>query len=157
MFDHTRNQMVHPAPGAEDARQQMEICYASSSEKYTLLLEIRKTSGSCVEPLSLSFWGECSNKGFSIQHLRPNIHPIYQKGRVVSPNLPISQNLQQADRLARDGGFCPLEGCACPPLLHFGKAELDHIFSRSFDTGALVSFGLLQSHEPLGLTALPEV
>ena len=77
MFGHTRNQLVHPTPGAEDERQQMRICYASSLEKSTLLLEIRKTSGSYVEPSAQSFWGEGSDKGPSIQHLRPNIQPIY--------------------------------------------------------------------------------
>jgi hypothetical protein len=78
MFGHARNQLVHLAPGAEDTRQQMAICYASSSDKYTLLLEIRKTSGSCVEPSAQSFWAEGSDKRPSTQHLRPKIQPIYQ-------------------------------------------------------------------------------
>jgi hypothetical protein len=82
MFGHTRNQLVHPAPGAEDKRQQMRTCYASSLEKSTLLLEIRKTSGSYVESSAQSFWGERSDKGPSIQHLRPNIQPIYQQAHV---------------------------------------------------------------------------
>src|SRR3989440_248273 len=78
MFGHTRNQLVHPASGAEDERQQMGICYASSLEKSTLLLEIRKTSGSYVEPSDQCFWAECSDKEVSSQYLRPNIQPIYQ-------------------------------------------------------------------------------
>ena len=79
MFGHRRNQLVHPASGAENERQQMGICYASSLEKSALLLEIRKTSGSYVEPSDQSFWAQCSDKGPSIQHLRPNIQPIYQR------------------------------------------------------------------------------
>ena len=78
MFGHTRNQLVHPAPEAEDERQQMRICYASFLEKSTLLLEIRKTSGSYVEPSDQCFWAEGSDKGVSSQYLRPNIEPIYQ-------------------------------------------------------------------------------
>lgn len=78
MFGHTRNQLVHPALGAEDERQQMRICYASSLEKSTLLLETRKTSGSYVEPSDQCFWAEGSDKEVSSQYLRPNLQPIYQ-------------------------------------------------------------------------------
>src|SRR5205814_6043117 len=77
MFGHTRNQLVHRASGAEDERQQMGICYASSLEKSTLLLEIRKTSGNYVEPSGQCFWAEGSDKGVSSQYLRPNLQPIY--------------------------------------------------------------------------------
>jgi hypothetical protein len=31
------------------------------------------------EPSPIYFWAQCSNKGPSIQHLRPNIEPIYRK------------------------------------------------------------------------------
>jgi hypothetical protein len=72
MFGHARNQLVHLAPGAEDTRQQMAICYASSSDKYTLLLEIRKTSGSCVEPSAQSFWAEGSDKSTDCQNDLPH-------------------------------------------------------------------------------------
>jgi len=102
MFGHRRNQLVHPAPGAEDERQQMRICYTSSLEKSALLLEIRKISGSYVEPSAQSFWAQCSDKGPSIQHLRPKIQPIYQIG-CVKPSVPVEKVWTSACCFPLDG------------------------------------------------------
>jgi hypothetical protein len=41
--------------------------------------EMRKANGNRVEPSARSVLAESSDKEVSIQHLRPNIEPIYHK------------------------------------------------------------------------------
>src|SRR5947207_4691899 len=66
-------------PGAAAERQEVEICTTSSILKNCFYHEERKAGGNRVEHSDHRFWPECSDKGPSTQHLRPNIQTIYQQ------------------------------------------------------------------------------
>src|SRR5438034_6148067 len=67
-------------PGAAAERQEVEICTTSSILKNCSYHEERKAGGNRVEHSDHRFWPECSDKGPSTQHLRPNIQTIYHSG-----------------------------------------------------------------------------